>query len=112
MASIGAYPIVASAATGSGLDNYAFSYTNGTLTVNAATPLLINSPLVLNDGNIQLTFTGGDAGVIYQIQVSTDLSSSAWSILATNVANNLGLPSFIDLGATNNPVRFYRTVVP
>ena len=111
-ASIGTYPIVASAATGSGLGNYTLSYTNGTLTVNPATPVTVNSPVVLNDGNIQLTFTGGDPGVSYQIQASTDLSSPSWSILATNVANNLGLPSFIDLGATNNPVRFYRTVVP
>ena len=111
-ASIGTYPIVASAVTGSGLGNYTFSYTNGTLTVNAATPVIINSPVVLNDGNIQLTFTGGDAGVSYQIQASTDLSSPTWSILATNVANNLGLPSFNDADATNNPVRFYRTVVP
>ena len=111
-ASVGSYPIVASAATGSGLGNYTISYTNGILTVNAATAVTINSPVVLNDGNIQLTFTGGDAGVSYQIQASTDLSSPTWSILATNVANNLGLPSFTDLDATNNPVRFYRTVVP
>ena len=34
-AAAGTYPIVASAAVGTGLDNYAITYTDGTLTVNA-----------------------------------------------------------------------------
>ena len=35
-ATVGTYPIIASAATGTGLSNYAIGYVNGTLTVNAA----------------------------------------------------------------------------
>ena len=35
-ATVGSYPIVASAAQGSGLTNYTIFYTNGTLTVGAA----------------------------------------------------------------------------
>ena len=36
-ATVGTYPIVPSAATGTGLSNYTIGYVNGTLTVNAAT---------------------------------------------------------------------------
>jgi hypothetical protein len=111
-AAVGSYPITASLASGTGLGNYTISYVNGTLTVNEATPVTVNSPVQLIDGNFQLTFTGGDAGVSYQIQASTDLGSPAWSILATNVATITGLPSFIDSDATNYSIRFYRTVVP
>jgi autotransporter-associated beta strand protein len=111
-ASVGSYPIVASAATGTGLGNYNLSYTNGTLTVNAATPVTLNSPVPLPDGNFLLNFTGGDTGVSYQIQASTDLSSPTWIILATNMATLSGIPSYTDTDATNHPIRFYRTVVP
>ncbi|MEI6077245.1 MAG: MBG domain-containing protein, partial [Verrucomicrobiota bacterium] len=111
-ASVGTYSIVASAATGTGLGNYTLSYTNGTLTVNPATPVTANSPVRLPDGNFQLIFTGGDPGVSYVIQASDDLSNPVWSNLSTNTATLSGIPSFIDLSATNNPVRFYRTVIP
>ena len=111
-ANVGTYPIVASAATGTGLGNYTISYTNGTLTVNAATPVTVNSPVRLPDGNFQLIFTGGDPGVSYVIEASDDLSNPVWSSLITNTATLSGIPSFIDLSATNNPVRFYRTVIP
>ncbi len=36
-ATVGTYPIVPSAATGTGLSNYTITYANGTLTVNPAT---------------------------------------------------------------------------
>ncbi|MDD5141755.1 MAG: MBG domain-containing protein [Verrucomicrobiales bacterium] len=111
-AGVANYPIVATSALGTGLGNYNLTYVDGTLTVNAATPVFINSPLQLPDGNFELTFTGGDDGVSYQIQASPDLSSPAWSNLATNIATLSGLPSFTDLDATNHAVRFYRTVLP
>ena len=41
-ATVGTYPIVPSAATGTGLSNYTISYVNGTLTVNPA-PLTITA---------------------------------------------------------------------
>ena len=111
-ATVGSYPIVASAVTGSGLANYTISYVSGALTVTAATPVTINSPVRLNDGNLQLTFTGAEAGVSYQIQASTNLSTINWTTLTTNVAATNGLPSFTDLDATNHTIRFYRTVTP
>jgi len=90
--------------------NYAISFVNGTLTVTAATPVAINKPTLLGDGSIQLTFAGGDAGVNYRIQASTDLA--VWSTLVTNLAGTYGLPSFIDTDATNRVLKFYRTVTP
>ncbi|MDB6066576.1 MAG: hypothetical protein JWR26_2784 [Pedosphaera sp.] len=111
-AAVGSHPIVASAATGTDLGNYAIRYVDGTLTVTEGTPVSISSPLVLPDGSIQLIFTGGDAGVSYRIQASTDLSTTAWITLTTTAAGTNGLSSFNDLDSTNHPARFYRTVTP
>ena len=109
-ASVNTYDIVPSNASGSGLGNYNIGYVNGTLTVTAATPVTVNQPVVLGNGTVQLTFAGGDAGVNYRIQASTDLA--VWSTLFTNLAGTYGLPSFIDTDATNHVLRFYRTVTP
>ena len=106
----GGYPIVASAAVGSGLDNYTISYMPGTLTVTAATPVTINPPVMPGDGTLRLTFLGGDAGVSYRVQGSVDLFN--WINLITNVAGTGGLPGFTDFGAGTNPLRFYRTASP
>jgi autotransporter-associated beta strand protein len=111
-AAVNTYPITASAAAGTGLGNYNLSYVDGTLTVTAGTPLTINAPVVLPDGNVQLTFVGGDAGVSYQIQASTNLTGLVWSSLITNTAGLGGLSSYTDLDATNHVIRFYRTVTP
>jgi autotransporter-associated beta strand protein len=111
-APVNTYDIVPSNATGGGLGNYTINYVNGTLTVTAATTVIINPPLVLGGGTVQLTFTGGDAGVNYRIQGSTDLTTPNWSTLITNTAGTNGLPAFTDLGATNYIQRFYRTVTP
>jgi hypothetical protein len=106
----GGYPIVAGAAAGGGLGNYTISYVAGTLTVTAATPVTINPPVMPGDGSLQLTFTGGDAGVSYRVQGSTDLFN--WINLITNVAGAGGLPGFTDFGAGTNLLQFYRTVSP
>jgi hypothetical protein len=108
---VGSYGITATNAVGAGLGNYIVSYVAGTLTVTAATPVTINSPILLSDGSVRLTFSGGSAGISYRIQVNNDLSS-AWSTLATNVAGTNGLPPYNDANATNHAVRFYRTVTP
>lgn len=120
LASIGAantattvtYPIVASAATGSGLGNDTNSYVNGNLTVGAPTPVTINPPVLLADGTVQLTFTGSDAGASYRIQSSLDLNSTNWTTLGTSLATTNGLPGFIDADAPNHPARYYRTATP
>jgi len=111
-AAVNTYPITASAVVGNGLGNYDISYVDGVLTVTAGALLTINAPVILLDGNVQLTFTGGDTGVSYQVQTSTNLTGSAWSSLITNTAGISGLSSFTDLDATNHAVRFYRTVTP
>jgi hypothetical protein len=44
------------------------------------------------------------------VQASPDLSH--WTTLTNEVAGANGLPAFIDTGATNNTMRFYRTMTP
>jgi hypothetical protein len=104
------YPIIPSAATGSGLGNYNITYLNGILTVTPPTAVTIGTPVILPDGTVQLSFSGGDAGVSYQIQAISDLSTTTWTNLVTNIAGTNGLPGFIDLDATNHIQRYYRTV--
>jgi len=70
----------------------------------------INPPLVLDDGTVQLTFTGGNPGLNYEVQGSVDLLN--WTTLTNEPAATNGLPAFIDTGATNAGLRFYRTVTP
>jgi hypothetical protein len=111
-AAVGDYPIFAGAATASGLGNYSVSYVDGLLTVTPATPVTINIPVLLDDGTIALTFAGGDAGVSYRIQANSDLNTTTWDDLSTNLAGTNGLPGFTDLNATNQGARFYRIVTP
>ena len=94
------------------MDNYTLGYVDGVLTVAPATPVTIGTPILLGDGTIRLTFTGGDAGVSYRIQANSDLATTTWNDLSTNLAGTNGLPSFTDLNATNYGARFYRIVTP
>ena len=106
------YPILASDIIGSGLENYSINYISGTLTVIEPTPVWIDPPLMLGDATIKLTFTGGDPGVNYRVEVSSDLAATNWSTWITNQAGTNGLPAVIDWDATNHSRRFYRTVTP
>jgi hypothetical protein len=122
-AATGNYTITPGAATGGTFNpaNYAITYGAGILAVTAQsgtsavvvaapTPVTINNPMLLRDGTVQLTFTGGDARKSYAVQASTDLSH--WTTLTNVVAGTNGLPAFIDAGATNGTMRFYRTMTP
>ena len=111
-AAVGQYPILASGATGTGLENYSLNYMDGSLTVTPGTPVMISDMSLLSNGTIKLTFTGGDAGLSYRVQASPDVSNPMWNDLSTNVAGTNGLPSFTDVSATNQGARFYRTVTP
>jgi hypothetical protein len=62
-----------------------------------------------NDGTMEIQGSG-TPGRAYLLQVAPDLTS--WSTLATNAASTGGQLLFIDLEATNHPVRFYRLAVP
>ncbi len=57
-AAVGTYPIVPSAATGSGLSNYTIGYVDGTLTVNAA-------PLTVTATNKSMTYGGTVPALTY-----------------------------------------------
>src|SRR5258706_1055700 len=85
-AAVNSYPITASAAAGSGLGNYVISYVDGTLTVTAGTPLTINTPFILEDGNVQLTFTGGETGESHRTRVSPKFEDPGIDSLAANTA--------------------------
>ena len=104
------YLITPSVATGGTFNpaNYAITCVPGYLTIAGTVPVTINRPVELGDGTIQLTFTGGNAGVSYAVQGSPDLSN--WTTLTSELADTNGLPAYIDVGATNHAQRFYRTV--
>ena len=82
------YPIVPSAAMGSGLSNYIISYVNGTLTVNPAmvTPSITasNKPF---DGTTTATVTCTLSGVVNSDSVSCSATSASFS--QANAGNGL-----------------------
>lgn len=82
--------------------------TNGMLTVVVATPPVINSYALLNDGNFRLNFSGA-VGQAYEIRATTDLALTpitSWSLLGTGTFTG-GIASYDDLQATNYPQRYY-----
>ena len=52
---------------------------------------------------------GGDAGLRYRFDASTNLANWSWLGVRTNLA---GTVEFTDTTATNFPRRFYRVLVP
>ena len=86
----------------------ASSYITVTITpqpVNASTPAL-NS-----DGTITLQFAGTPY-FTYWVEAATNLISPVWEHISTNTAGNDGLWNITNTGATNYPIRFYRTEKP
>ena len=69
------------------------------------------SILKLSDGNMLLN-CAGISNRIYWVQATTNLISPVWTTLTTTNSDRDGLFSFIDMDATNYPVRFYRTAAP
>jgi hypothetical protein len=49
----------------------------------------------------------GAAGTDYQVQASTNLAVTNWTILGT-MENTNGIWRYFDTTATNSPERFYR----
>jgi len=82
------------------------------LIITNTSPVMVNAPARLPDGTIRLNFTGGNAFLNYRVQVNTNLTTTNWTTLSTNAAGSSGLTAVIDVAATNNRVRFYRTVTP
>ena len=69
-------------------------------------PPLIRSLAQQSDGNLQLEISA--AGQTCLVEASSDLE--AWSIIGTNTAELGNI--FMDLNATNFPMRFYRLALP
>jgi hypothetical protein len=87
---VGGYPITASAATGSGLSNYTITYTDGTLTVNAAA----------------LAITANDQSKTYGTQL--DLGTTAFTVVGlVNEDTVTGVTLTSDGAAAAAPVGGY-----
>jgi len=104
-ANVGTYPIVASAAVGTGLSNYSISYTDGTLTVTqAALVITANNTskvygIVANLGSTAFTATG----LVNGNTVTAVTLSSAGSPATANVGTYNIVPS----GATGTGLSNY-----
>ncbi len=75
-ATIGTYPIVVSAATGTGLDNYTINYVNGTLTVTPKALTITASDLTKTYGDV-VTFAGTEFTTPAGALVNGDAVTSA-----------------------------------
>ena len=72
-------------------------------------PVNITGIAVLDDGTVQLGFTGTPGGV-YLIEAATNLSAPiVWTTLGTNTADTNGVFNYTDANATNFGDRYYRT---
>jgi hypothetical protein len=69
-----------------------------------AAPAILSGSFV--NGQFRLTITA-QAGLMYAIQVSTNLAS--WVSLSTNTAPSSGTIKFTDTTSPSPKVRFYRT---
>lgn len=86
---------------------------NGTIRiVERPEPPALGNLTVLPDGNFGFTLTG-QAGQLYTIRASSDASAplATWTILQSSALPQASWP-FIDLTATNYPVRFYNVSTP
>ncbi|TAE17598.1 MAG: hypothetical protein EAZ47_04815, partial [Bacteroidetes bacterium] len=81
-ANVGTYPIVASAAVGTGLSNYSISYTDGTLTVTPATLTITASNQVKCQG-LAYSFTNADYTVAGLVNGNTVTAATLNSLGAT-----------------------------
>lgn len=105
----GSYDILAGGALGTGLSNYAITYSNGVLTVLAPGPVAITSAGFLDADHLRLQGVG-DANVTYVVQSSSDLV--VWSELGTAVADGGGAFEFVDATTSGFTMRFYRISLP
>ena len=108
-ATAGVYPIIPSAAVGSGLSNYNITYNNGALTVTGSPDSTFTGIVANNDGSVTMTFSGSN-GVTFRIQSTSDLANPAWTDISTNTVSG-GAASFTDTN-TVGVTKFYRVVFP
>jgi plastocyanin len=87
-------------------DNAGLTATNA-VTISIVTPMQVTlgAPTQLSSTNFQFSYSA-DVGLTYVIQRSTDLTSSGWIGIFTNIATSNPM-IFVDSNAMNNP-GFYR----
>ena len=71
---------------------------------------VLANPTRLSDGRFQMSVVG-DIGCSCRVQFSTNLTRTNWTTL-TNLTSTDNSTPFIDSGASNSPLRFYRTASP
>ena len=108
-AAAGVYPIVPSAAVGSGLGNYTINSINGALTVTGSPDSTFTGMVANPDGSVTMTFSGSN-GVTFRIQATADLTNPTWTDVSTNTVSG-GTASFTDTN-TSGLTKFYRVVFP
>ena len=96
-ATVGGYPIVASAAVGTGLSNYNITYHDGTLTVNQATATVTADNKSKSYGQANPTLTATVTGT-----VNGDTLNYSLATTATQFSNVGGYPITVTLGANPN----------
>lgn len=83
----------------------------GTVTVRVVYPLNLTGSF--GGGGFTVMAAEGVAGATYWLQTATNLAlPNSWETIATNVPATNGPIEFMDAGATNVPMRFYRTLIP
>jgi len=78
--------------------------------VSLVPPAVVPGSIAFTAGGFTLGGTGG-AGQTYILLTSSNLSSSVWTPIATNMADTNGVFQFTDPGATNG-MQFYRISTP
>ncbi|MGN6555090.1 MAG: Ig-like domain-containing protein [Verrucomicrobiota bacterium] len=105
-----------------GNDSFAYKVSDGWVDSNIATVSLgvlpggfrtnqISGISSSANGNIAIAFLGVP-GATYIVQATTNLASSGWINLSTNVAGPDGVWTFIDAGATQFQAQYYRSFAP
>jgi autotransporter-associated beta strand protein len=108
-----AFPAVGGSAIGPGQTGFIVVSNNTVNLVIAPTSTLsLSVPIVLPDQTVQLTFSGVNSSLRYRVQANSDLTTTNWVTLFTNVAGTNGVGTIIEAGAPTNAQRFYRVVTP
>ena len=104
------YPIVPSAAVGSGLINYTISYADGILTISPANARPVIQSATLAGKSFTFTWSA-TATEMYQVQFTTNLYQSAWLNFGNPITASNSTATASD--SITNARRFYRvTVLP
>jgi hypothetical protein len=72
-----------------------------------AAPLVTILSGTFTNGGFRLVGLGNNYAS-YQIQASTNLATTNWQTIGTATADSSGAIQFDDVGASNQPQRFYR----